>query len=296
MADLNFQPAPQQPYQSDVLALLQGLAGLGLNIAGAVTKTGAVGNSSVAASQAQLQQGVENQRELQKVQAGEAQANALYRQAQAMNMPIQRLNAVKAFGEGRDVNNMQQEIRNYESLLRDKSQDDKINAAALAAELQLQETAARESATTSPDRHDYYLKTQLIPKLARRGGANLGVSNIEVELLGLKDEKGHKLFDAKEAKKRSRELYEVLRQPGFFEFYKDKKPEALNDRFAPDTTAYEGHVANAKTLASLRAQLKDAKNLPKVQQQYLQMLSGAPPAGDEEKRRQELLKEFNGSK
>lgn len=270
---LNFTPAPPQQQASDLMALLQAMGGLGLNIAGAATKTGAVGNQLNQQSMQTQAQAVENQREQNKMQGLEKQSQALWNQAQSMGMPLPQLATVQADLENRDINNAQQNIRWFESALREKKSD---------ARTAVQEARFALQAAEADAKQDPYVR------IARGMDAIKGLkevtrSNIETLIAGVDGlVKGEK-----DKKQLAQNIYDALQNP--------------RELMAPSTWINPGQRTPTEVLQAqpeLVDGLRKAQNIsqyrkllsglssvdPKKQAaayaQYQQMQSGAAPTAD----------------
>ena len=242
---LNFTPAPPQQQASDLMALLQAMGGLGLNIAGAATKTGAVGNQLNQQSMQTQAQATENQREQNKMQGLEKQSKALWNQAQSMGMPLPQLATVQADLENRDINNAQQNIRWFESALREKKQD--ARTAVQEAKFALQ--AAEADAAQDPN-----------VRIARGMDAIKGLkevtrSNIETLIGGVEGlVKGEK-----DKKQLAQNIYDALQNP--------------RELYNPSTWISPGQQSATDVLQSrpeLAAGLQKAQSIS----QYRKLLSG----------------------
>jgi hypothetical protein len=266
---LNFTPAPPQQQASDLMALLQAMGGLGLNIAGAATKTGAVGNQLNQQSMQTQAQATENQREQNKMQGLEKQSTALWNQAQSMGMPLPQLATVQADLENRDINNAQQNIRWFESALREKKADEKSAVQEARFAIQSSESELKQDPNA-----------RIAQSLeAIRGLKDPTLSNIQVKVAPFAKGK-------EDAKQLAKSVYDLVNAD---------KSWYIPDRWdAPAKTA-DDIIANDQYLSSAKSKIDqvnalkkllpglaapDAKKRAAAYAQFQQLQSGVAPTAD----------------
>lgn len=283
---LAFTPPPPQQPGSDLLGMLSAIAGLGLNIAGAATQTGAAGNGTLQFANSQLDQSAKNKQAQQKYENATKVGQSVYDQAKASNVPKAALGTIKSYAEAGDPDAAARELDRALSELRRKdaeARQDKFYALSEAQQGQQitelgikQHPAALDAFLTGvadklgDDDQAGNIKTRLAAEAKRQG-----ITLDQKAVAGLTRE----LLAAKEAAKSSRKSgmlwwekdvpKEEWKTPG--QIFKDKNKDGIDDFLS---------LKERKTQYDQAVQLLRAKpNSPRYNQgvELLQQIQGGAP-------------------